>query len=204
MYDKWSEKSWLSIHISVISRQAALQQANYFYESDELFLWQWKQTDGTWLTGQRFCCRLTAEMTRAFLEHDTFLFEFVRNKVSNCYFSEKNRRRLFIFPRGEGVEFLLFREPSTFYLSDRGRRIFIFLRAVDFFFFEQKKPSTFFVQKKPSTFYLSTFFEQKKPSTFYFSTFIFEQKKPSTLYFPDTRSRRILLCNDLSVPNWKL
>ena len=43
----------------------------------------------------------------------------------NFHFSDRKTRRLFVLTKGEGVE-VLFRERSTFYLSDRSRRIFIF------------------------------------------------------------------------------
>ena len=43
----------------------------------------------------------------------------------NFHFSDRKTRRLFVLTKGESVE-VLFRERSTFYLSDRSRRIFIF------------------------------------------------------------------------------
>jgi hypothetical protein len=128
---------------------------------------------GTWrFTGQRFCYRLTAEMTGASLEHDMFRFEVLRKKVSNFYFSERNNRRLFKFPRGEGVEFLFFvmKKPSTIYFSGRRnlriiRRILLFRReeVVDYYFFrrEEAVDYSFFGQNKPSNLYFLLFSERK-------------------------------------------
>ena len=186
MYDNWSEKRWLSIHISVTSLQAALQQAgSFFYESGELLLWKWKQTDGSgWLDSAFVVTWLQKWPER--LSITTHFIEFLRKNVSNFCFSERNRRRLFIFPRGEGAEFLSFREPSTLYLSNRGRRIFIFLRTVDFLLLGQKEPSTiYFSDRRRLRLYIfQLFFEQKKPSTFYFSTSLSNRRSHRLSIFP--------------------
>jgi hypothetical protein len=109
--------------------------ANCFCENDS------KQLERGRFTGQLFCYRLTAELTGASLEHDIFRFEFLRKKVPNFYFSLRNSWRLFVFPSGEGVEFLFFdvKKPSTISFSERRnyriiRRILLFRRgeAVDY------------------------------------------------------------------------
>jgi hypothetical protein len=100
-----------------------------------------KQLERASFTGQRFCYRLAAELIGASLEHDIFRFEFSQKKAPNFYSSVRISRRLFVFPRREGVEFLFFdvKKPSTIYFSERRnygiiRRILLFRRgeAVDY------------------------------------------------------------------------
>jgi hypothetical protein len=83
---------------------------------------------------------------------------FRGEKASNFYFSAWNSRRLFDFPRGEGIEFLFFdvKQPATFWFSEgRRRRIFISRReeAISYLFLGQKKPSILYFS---DDFYFST------------------------------------------------
>jgi hypothetical protein len=102
--------------------------ANCFCENDS------KQLERGWFTGQRFCYRLSAELTGASLKHDIFRFEFLQKKVRNFHFSVRNSRRHFVFPSGEGVEFFTFRreEAIDYFLDRRSRLISIFRKIFTF------------------------------------------------------------------------
>jgi hypothetical protein len=135
-----------------------------------------KELERGWFTGQHFCCRLTAELTGASLEHDMFRFEFLQKKGSNYfYFQVRNSCRLFIFPKEKVSNYFYFQvrnscrlfifpkeKASNFYFSTwRSHRLFIFRReeTIDFLFFD-------FFRTDEAIDYL--FFGEKKPSTFYF------------------------------------
>ena len=133
-------------------------------------------------------------------EHDIFRFEFLRKKVSKFYFSERNSRRLFGFPRGEGVEILFFdvKKPSTIYFSERSnRRLFVFPRGegVEFLSFREwskfrlsdRGRRIFIFRKESSSFNFST---RRSRRLSIFRLFTFRVQGPSTIYLLDRRSRR--------------
>jgi len=159
-----------------------IRVANCFCENDS------KRLERGSFTGQRFCYRLTAELTGTSLEHDVFRFEFLQKKVSNFYFSERNSRR---------------------FSGRRRRRIFIFRseEAIDYLFFGEKKPSTIFRTEEPIGSLFFDFFSDRKSRRLSIFRLFFSGRRSHRLFIFLTKeavhflfSCRFSLFNDFSVP----
>jgi hypothetical protein len=133
----------------------------------------------------------------------------------NFYFSERNSLRLFTLTIGVGVEVLLlvFRERSTFYLSDRSCRILIFRRekAVDTLLFDYFRTEEavhflffdYFRTEEAVHFLFFDYFRTEEAVDFLFFDFSDRRSRRFSIFrlFSDRRSRRLYIFSDTRRPS---